>query len=291
MVHNIDSDEDAFLGLNPNAKYCLVDTMVLIPLCQGDPDVIRDAKREIGGAVLIVLDIILKEAVRKLGKMAGGKTNRDEFVSILSYWLEPAGISFKVVGFKRKMYSFWKEMREASSHPNLSPEDYALLCTAMKLPDMDIMTDDKGLIGSVGSERGPKARGKTRSVMRNYMKRRGDTAGFIRYKIRKHLSKAIRVKWDYRIRFTKFLVDDVVVASMDHSQGEKVEVDLSSLVKDDTKHADLQSKLGTEIQEFFDQWRPARGGRDLPRGKDWYRQHLDDDDDAWQSRTGTKRRP
>ena len=271
------NNEDAFLGLDPNAKYCLADTMVLIPLCQGDPDVIRDVKRELGGAVLVILDIILWESAHKLGKMSGEKTNRKYFVSVLSHHLEPAAISFETVRFTHRMAVFWKEKCNGNSHPNLSEFDYALLCATIKRPDIDIMTDDKGLRGSIENERASKTRGKVRQVMRNYYQRRNDTAGFIRGKIEKHLVKDDFVKWNYRIRFTEFSVGNAVVASMDHSQSERVRVDLSALVNNSNKHGKLQSKLEKEIQDFFTRWKPARGGRRSPHGKDWYRQHRDDD--------------
>ena len=65
-------DEGGFSGLDPGTRHCLVDTMVLLQMRQGDPDVIGDAKRELRGATLVLLDIIVVEAVHRHGKQDGG---------------------------------------------------------------------------------------------------------------------------------------------------------------------------------------------------------------------------
>lgn len=41
--------DEGFLGLDPSTKYCLMDTMVLLPLRRADPDVTRDVKTELRG--------------------------------------------------------------------------------------------------------------------------------------------------------------------------------------------------------------------------------------------------
>ena len=65
-------NKDGFFSLDPRTKYCLVDAMVVLPMQQGDPDVTRDAKRELHGATLILLNRIVGETAHKHGELEGG---------------------------------------------------------------------------------------------------------------------------------------------------------------------------------------------------------------------------
>ena len=142
----------------------------------------------------------------------------------------------------------------------------------MKRPDMDVMTHDQGLIGSINAERGPKAKGKIRKPMTNHNKRRWDTVGFIRYKLDAHLPDRPRVIWRYHPQYTKFLIGDVVAVSVCHSPDRGAKVDLLSLVKSKNKAASLGSKLEKEIDAFFIRWKPSSKKKGPARGKKWYKQ-------------------
>ena len=251
----------------------------MLPLVQSDPDVTRDVKRELGGAILVLLNKIVGEAACKHDEMKGGneKTDFEDFAALLSERLGSAGIAFRFVRFERSMFNYWSSMRNSGTHPNLAPADYALLCAAMKRPDMDFMTDDRGLIGSIDAERGPRAKGKRRPATLNYSRRRSDTAGLIRFRLTEYLHKDAYVYWSYQLQRTEFLIGDVVVATVDHSDG-GVRVDLSTLMKNANKATNLQSELGKEIQAFFTKWKPARTKKNPARGKSWYTQRRDDDD-------------
>ena len=272
---------DEFASLDPSTKYCLVDTMVLLPLVQGDPDVTKDAKLELGGATLVLLNRIVGEAAHKYDEMKGGngKTDFEDFAILLSERLESAGIAFTFVRFERSMNRHWRSMVDSATHPNLSPADYALLCAAMKRPDMDFMTDDRGLSGSIDAERGHGAKGKRRSATLNYSRRRSDTAKLVKIRLSEYIPENAYVYWDYHLQRTEFLIGDVVAMAVDHSNG-GVHVDLSTWVKNANKAASLQSELGKEIQAFFTRWKPARGKRNSARGKGWYTQRRDDDYDV-----------
>ena len=270
---------DKFTGLDPSTKYCLVDTMVLLPLVHGDLDVIKDVKRELGGAILVLLNKIVGEAAHKYDEMkdVNKKTDFEDFAALLSKRLESSGIAFRFVRFDRDMFVYWRSMMDSATHPNLSPTDYALLCAAIKRPDMDFMTDDKGLIGSIYAERGPRSKGKRLSATLSYSKRRNDTAGFIKRRLAGYIPKDTYVYWRYRLQCTEFLIRDAVAATVDHSDGD-AQVDLSTWVKNVNKATNLQSELKTEIQAFFTKWKPARNKKSPVRGKGWYTQHRDDDD-------------
>ena len=262
-------NKDGFFSLDPRTKYCLVDTMVVLPMQQGDPDVTRDAKRELNGATLILLNRIVGEAAHKHDELEGGdeRTSSDDFASSLSSRLESAGIRFRFVQLERGMPASVKKMIDDKIHSNISPADYTLLFAAMMRQDMDVMTDDRALIGSISNERNPRTKGRIRSVTLNYRKRREDTAGFIRYHLDKYTPENVYVKWRDRPRYTEFLIEDVKVVSIDHAREGDIQVDLSPWVKNPDKILKLQSKLGTQIQNFFSRWKPKGGGKGPAQGK------------------------
>ena len=271
---------ERFLDLDPNTKYCLVDTMVLLPLRRGDPDVTRDIKTELNGATLVLLNRIVGEATNKHNELETGDDEMKymDFVLSLATQLKSTGIAAKFVWFDYRMSRFWALLVDGRVHPSLSPVDYALLCAAVERPDMDVMTDDKALAGSIRQDRGPKARGRVRSATVNYCKRRWDTVGFIRYMLRGHLSKYTRGNWVDRGTHTEFLLNGAVVVSMDHDQRGGARVSPLSCIRNPAVHAALQSKIAKEAKEFFARWRPSRKKKGADKGKNWYKQHLDDDE-------------
>ena len=270
-------DQAGFFDLDPDVKHCLVDTMVLLPICDGDPDVTRDTKRELNNATLVLLSRVVGEAAYKRKEMeGGGDTYYEDFASLLSSRLESAGIAFKFTWFNYELSDFCREMINDKTHPNLSKVDYALLCAAMERPDMDVMTDDRGLIGSIRKERGPKAKGKIRSVTLNHRKRRGGTAKIIQRSLAKFIPKDTYVKWRYKPRRTEFLIGESVAAYVEHSDG-GVHVDLSPWVKNGNEAASIQSELGRRIRKFFTKWKPASGTKSSAHGKNWYVRRRDDD--------------
>ena len=280
-------DRDEFLSLDPGTRYCLVDTMVVLPIHQGDPDVIRDARLELHGATLILLDKIISEAVHKHGELEGGdgRTSSDDFVSSLSGRLESADIRFKFVRLGRYMLTSARKMFNDRVHPGLSKADYTLLLAAMKRQNMDVMTDDKALIGAINNKRGPEAKGRIRSAMSSYRKRRTSTAVFIKRKLGDYIPEDVYVHWNDRFQCTEFLIEDVKAVSIDHFREGSVRVDLLPLVeKSNKKILKIQSDLGTQIRKHFFEWKPKESERGPGKGpaqkKDWYRQHRDGDGDV-----------
>lgn len=271
--------DEGFLGLDPSTKYCLVDTMVLLPLRRGDPDVTRDVKTELNGATLVLLNRIVGEATNKHNELEAGDGGMDYmgFASSLAVQLKSAGIAAKFAWFDYQMSIFWASLVDGRAHPNLSPADYALLCAAVERPDMDVMTDDKALAGSIRQDRGPKARGRVRSATVNYRKRRWDTVGFIRYMLREHLPKCARGNWVDRGTHTEFLLDGTVAVSVDHDQRGGARVSSLSCVKSPAARAALQLKIARDAGKFFSQWKPSRKKKGADKGRDWYRRRRDDD--------------
>lgn len=268
----------AFLSLDPNTKYCLVDTMVLLPMYCGDLDVVPEAKRELNGATLVLLNKVVGEAAYKHEEMEGGKESYEEFASELSSRLESAGIASKFAWFDYEMSDFWGAMINDRTHPNLSKVDYALLCAAIERPNMDIMTDDKGLRGSIERERGADARGRILSATCNYKKRRWSVAWLIKHMLDGHIPKDAFVKWSNHGRSTEFYIGDKMVASV---SGESTRVDLSSWVKSPTKRKTLESEIGGKIGERFRSWKPSRRKNGSAEGKKWYRRQASGHDAAF----------
>ena len=266
-------DEGGFSGLDPGTRHCLVDTMVLLQMRQGDPDVIGDAKRELRGAALVLLDIIAVEAVHRHGKQDGGHGMADpkDFVSFLSGLLKSRDIRFKLVRVEQGMYASVLQMLYDRAHPRLSEADCTLLSAAVGCPDMDVMTNDKALADAINSERGPKAKGRVLDAMSSHHGRRQSTAKLIRNRLGSYIPKGARVEWYDRFHHTVFLIAGATV-SIDHVEKGRVRVDLRPLVaKPDKKILKIQSELEVEVRERFFrpeiQWVQERLRKETGAGK------------------------
>ena len=271
FVHEV--DEGGFSGLDPRTRHCLVDTMVLLQMRQGDPDVIGDAKRELRGAALVLLDIIAVEAAHRHGKQDGGHGMADPkyFVSFLSGLLKSRDIRFKLVRVEQGMYASVLQMLYDRAHPRLSEADCTLLSAAVGCPDMDVMTSDKALADAINSERGPKAKGRVLDAMSSHHGRRQSTAKLIRNRLGSYIPKGARVEWYDRFHRTVFLIAGATV-SIDHVEKGRVRVDLRPLVaKPDKKILKIQSELGVEVRERFFrpeiQWVQERLRKETSAGK------------------------
>ena len=266
--------EGGFSGLDPRTRHCLVDTMVLLQMRQGDPDVIGDAKRELRGATLVLLDIIVVEAVHRHGKHDGGHGMADpkDFVSFLSGLLKSRDIRFKLVRVEQGMYASVLQMLYDRAHPRLSEADCTLLSAAVGCPDMDVMTSDKALVDAINSERGPKAKGRILDAMSSHHGRRQSTAKLIRNRLDSYIPKGVRVEWYDRFHHTVFLIVGATV-SIDHVEKGRVRIDLRPLVaKPDKKILKIQSELGVEVREHFFrpeiQWVQERSRKETGAGKE-----------------------
>ena len=268
MVAQDPLDEHGFLGLDINTKYCLVDTMVLLPLVRGDADVIGDAKRELNGAILVLLRQIVREAARKHAEQEGEEADPDGFASALADRLESAGISFRLAKFEGPMAAYWRKTITARKHPNLSDADYALLCAAARRPRMDVMTDDRGLAGSIRKDRGRRRGGRIRSATQDYRKRRGDVAGLIRYRLAGRIPEGVMVKWSDLGGRTEFSVDGGTVVSVDHDGGE-TRADLLRWGMAGTAEKELAKEAG----KLFAGWKPKL----VDQRSGWYGRRRDGD--------------
>ena len=248
------SSQAGFLSLDVNTKYCLVDTMVLLPLARGDADVMRGAKQELNGAVMVLLRQIAREAALKRAEQDGAKVDFDGFVELLARRLRSAGISYRFAKFEGSMIAFWKRTIAARKHPNLSDADYALLCAAARRPRMDVMTDDAGLAGSIRRDRGRRRSGRIRSATRDYRKRRGDIAGLIRHRLAGLIPEGVIVKWSDLGGRTEFSVDGTAVAWVDHVGG-GARADLSRW------GLDWEKDLARAVGKLFNGWKPKRDDR------------------------------
>ena len=273
---------DAFLKLDIGMKYCLVDTMVVLPMHQGDADVLGVVKRELNNAVLVLPDSIIYEAAHKTVELEGndGVLNFDDFVATLSGTLGSAGIKFKFVRLGVGIGSRAQKMLGKGEHTDLSITDYTLLQATMKRQDMDIMTDDKALINAINAKRGKNANGKIRHAMENYNKRRAAVAWAIRRSLGKSMSNDAHLKWNGRLTHTEFFIGKAKVASINHKDG-NASVNLLGIVKtSDKKLLVRQHKLSMQMKEEFLKWKPGKGKGDSATGpakkKDWHRENEND---------------
>ena len=185
-----------FPALTPEQGHCLVDTMALLPTCQGDPGVIGDAKLGLHGAALILPDRIISKAAHRHGKQDGGHGMADPkiFASFLSGLLKSRDIRFRLVRVEQGMYASVLQMLYDRAHPRLSEADCTLLSAAVGCPDMDVMTSDKALVDAINSERGPKAKGRILDAMSSHHGRRQSTAKLIRNRLGSYIPKGVRVR-------------------------------------------------------------------------------------------------
>ena len=274
---------DAFLKLDPEMKYCLVDTMVLLPMHHGDEDIIGYVKRNLNNAVLVLLDSIIYEAAHKMAALEGngGAPNFNDFVTSLSDALESAGIKFKFVRLRADMWTRSQKMFKEEAHPGLSKSDYTLLLAAMKRQSMDVMTDDKALIGAINAKRGQDASGKIRKATATHNKRRGAIAWLIKKMLAKFMPNDTLPNWNSRLEHTEFFIGKTKVASVSHKNG-TTSVDLLGVVKmPDKDLLILQHDLSMKIRKMFLEWKPGRSKGDSATGparkKDWYGEHDGDD--------------
>ncbi|MDE0526410.1 MAG: hypothetical protein OXI27_07455 [Thaumarchaeota archaeon] len=282
---------DNFSDLDSSTKYCLVDTSALLPIFCNDINVIRDVRRHFGGAILVLLKPIISETFYKYREWENGHEDcLDAFVSRLSDQLGSSRMSFRLSRFDYEMNIRLSKMIRDDIHSGLSNVDYALLCAAMERPDMDVMTGDKSLIGSICNEN-PQARGRVYSVLYNHNKRRVVTAAFIKRKIVKNFTTDADIDCQYRYGRTEFLVGGKVAASIHHPRGEKHRVDLSRQVWGKRADAELIKK---EILKRFSEEKSKQGGRGPRRKEDVYRLNRNDgydwaDDVKWRSSWKRKR--
>ena len=258
-----------FICLDRNTKYCLVDTMVLLPLSYGDMDVTRDVRRGLNGATLVILTKVAGEASYKYKEIECiGETYYGDFISHLSNQLKSAKIAFQFAWFGDEMLNFWNAMVNEKTHMNLSGVDYALLCAAMKRPDMDVLTDDRGLEGSINQERGAKGIGRIRQGAINYNKRRNAVVWRIRLLLAAHISKNAHIKWHDLGRRTVFLVENKAVISVNHSKKAGVQVDLKPWIHNKMRRESVQRQVAANIGDLFHKWRPSK--KAAVNGKRWY---------------------
>ena len=223
--------EGRFSGLDPGTRHCLVDTMALLPTCQGDPGVIGDAKLGLHGAALILPDRIISKAAHRHGKQGGGTEWRIPRFCLVPAGLVPSigGIRFRLVRVEQGMYASVLQMLYDRAHPRLSEADCTLLSAAVGCPDMDVMTSDKALADAINSERGPKAKGRIPDAMSSHHGRRQSTAKLIRNRLGSYIPNGVRVEWYDWLHRTEFLIAGATV-SIDHAGKGRVRVDLRSLV-------------------------------------------------------------
>ena len=270
----------AFSELKLDAKYCIVDTSVLLPLYWGNPDMIADIKREASDSVLVLLDSLAGETEHKHDEFGGraGMLGPSGFIQNLSALLESAGIRFEFVRLGNQMRPLVQKMIREKVHSGLSDADYSLLVPAKECPYIDVMTFDKDLATTIGKEREADAEGKILfSERSDYRLRRNATKWFLRNKLASHIPKDARIIWNVLPERTVFEIKGVAVASIDHAEEGDARVDLSSLVKKRGKNAlRKERELAEQMRGCFFQWkfqetvkRPApRKGKNSQQSRD-----------------------
>ena len=174
-----------------------------------------------------------------------------------------------------------QKMFKEEAHPGLSKSDYTLLLAAMKRQNMDVMTDDKALIGAINAKRGQDASCKIRQATTTYNKRRGAISWLIMKMLAKFMPNDTFPNWNSRLKHTEFFIGKTKIASVDHKDG-TTSVDLLGVVKmPDKDLLILQHDLSMKIRKKFLEWKPGKGKGDSATGpakkKDWHGECRGDD--------------
>ena len=277
-----------FSRLEHNTKYCIVDTVILLPLYWKNPEVIADVKRVASNSTLILLDSVVGETRLKYDGLEDDDvtTDKREFISTLSDNLKSSDFELKFVKDRREIDAMEKKIVAEKIHTNLSSVDYTVLAVAKILPDADVITLDGGLMGSINKTRSKNDKGKTPFLDRyDYHDRRRSTAWFIKRALGSIIHKSDKVISDDLRTRTEFKIKDKKIASVDY-QKKSAFVDLLPLTKKrNNEISNMEIKLKKQIKEHFFQWEyhgARKGSKKIAaQKKRFYRKQKRDDDYAY----------
>lgn len=256
-----------FSRLEHNTKYCIADTVILLPLYWSNPEMIADVKRVASNSTLILLRSVVNETRRKHDGLEDGDvtTDKKEFISTLSDNLESKGFGLKFVTEGIEIDAMVKKIAAEEMHTNLSLVDYTILAVTKTLHDADVITLDVGLMGSINKARGKNGKGKTPFLDRcDYRDRRSSTAGFIKHALGDIIQESDKIMSDDLRTRTEFKINDKKIASVDY-QKKSAFVDLLPLTKKRNKEiSNRETKLKKQIGDHFFKWK-YRGARKGPK--------------------------
>ena len=200
----------AWSSLDPERRYCLMDTMVLMTICRGNDEIMGMVDAVLKDRVLLIIRDVMDEAIGVYGRVdLRGAMVPDSFTSSVRFNFLYRDTEFELVQPEPGTYDSALVTSAEGKYLNengvpLSYTDCVLLRLVTGHPNIDIMTEDKALRGAVAAELGSQAEGRAHRVMRDYYERRHRTAWFIQGV----LNASDAVEWMGVRDGTEYHVDD-----------------------------------------------------------------------------------
>lgn len=201
--------------LDDACRYCLVDAMDVVDVYRGAPDVIDGVLDAAGDRCLLVIPEVVAESANVCKRLDG--RGQDELralesaimsgMALLGVRVEFARLSDEVLAAAAACLRRINARCAKPGRVGLSPVDCALFCAVAGSANVDIMTADKALCGTVGSECGA---GRTCTSRKKYNDRNDRAARFIRV-----LAGTGHVSWQARNGTVAYYSRGVCVAVLD----------------------------------------------------------------------------
>ena len=149
----------SWTDLDGARRYCLMDTMDVVDICRGVPDVVDGVRDAAGSRSLLVIPEVVAESAGVCRELSGKswddlKTLESDIVSGMAVPGVPVAFARLPDGVQAAA-----ALRRANAtradpdYSRLSPVGCMLLCAAAGTANVDVMTEDKVLRGVVGGVR------------------------------------------------------------------------------------------------------------------------------------------
>ena len=238
--------------LEPDKRYCLVDTMILLTMCNGFHEITDPMAAVLGTKTMLVIPDVMNEVTRKHEKvnLGGAKTLPGNFASSALWGLEFTGWNIELFRPGAATYDSakagYEEKRYVSNDGKpLSFVDWILLRLVAENPNIDLMTEDLTLLRAVPLECGPSTGKRAHRVMEDFFSRRNAMAVFLR----KLMNAQSFVEWQDTRDGTEFYIDDSWTVRIYDSVRPMIEITVSPRGK--AVPADSRPYLLDSIGDFF----------------------------------------
>ena len=167
-------------SLDSKTRYCLADTMAMVDLYRDALDSLDGIISALNGRTMIVIKEVIKESFEKCTEIGCTTDTLNEFEEKMQSKIHESNIPI-VLGKLPKIILKEASVQHAKKeYPNrygapLSAVDCLLLCTAVRFPNIDIMTSDCTLSDAISKQCGPF---RTCTSRTDYYRRRYNTNWF-----------------------------------------------------------------------------------------------------------------
>lgn len=167
-------------SLDPNTRYCLADTMALVDLYRDALDSLEGIISALNGRTMIVIRDVIAESFEKCTEIGCTSDTFGVFENAMLYKIYEIDIPVFLGRLPKIILKEASVQHAKKEYPNrygtpLSAVDCLLLCTAVRFPNIDIMTSDCTLSDAISSQCG---HSRTCTSRTDYYRRRYNTNWF-----------------------------------------------------------------------------------------------------------------